>query len=350
MPVHLIAGADPSLVSAALSGLTRELLAGGTGGTERSVAVESHDANVDSGEARTAAVRAAVASAETLSMFAEERVVVLRDIAEATVAELEPLVAYLAHPSDSTHLVLTAVGKVSKGISDAIKRSGATVHQVTPPQQRRELVAWYEQQFTLAGLRVEPRVPAEVAEWFGEDESRLPGLLEVLVSTFGTTRALLLDDIADFRGDAGAVKPWDLTDAIDAHDAPRALQMLRRMLRGNEMHAHQVIAVLHTHYAKVLRLDGVPDLTPADAAARVGSKSEYTGRKYRDLSLELGHRGIADAVALLAQADVDLRGAKDLPDELVLEILVARLCRMGGSSRGGDRGRDSRRRQPAARR
>ena len=106
--------------------------------------------------------------------------------------------------------------------------------------------------------------------------SRLPGLIEVLVSTFGTARKLTLDDIADFRGEAGAVKPWDLTDAIDGQDSARALQMLRRMLHGNEMHPHQVLAVLHTHYAKLLRLDGVDDLSPMDAAARIGSDRKST--------------------------------------------------------------------------
>jgi hypothetical protein len=38
-------------------------------------------------------------------------------------------------------------------------------------------------------------------------------------------------------------------------------------------------------------------------------------------------------MARLAQADLDLRGAKDWPEELVMEILVARLSRLGGSGR-----------------
>jgi len=35
-------------------------------------------------------------------------------------------------------------------------------------------------------------------------------------------------------------------------------------------------------------------------------------------------------VELVAQADLDLRGVKDWPDELVLEVLVARLAALGG--------------------
>jgi len=40
--------------------------------------------------------------------------------------------------------------------------------------------------------------------------------------------------------------------------------------------------------------------------------------------------GVASAIALLARADLDLRGGRDLPEELTMEILVARLCKMGG--------------------
>jgi hypothetical protein len=37
----------------------------------------------------------------------------------------------------------------------------------------------------------------------------------------------------------------------------------------------------------------------------------------------------AHEMALLAQADLDLRGARDLPPDVVLEVLVARLARLG---------------------
>ena len=46
-----------------------------------------------------------------------------------------------------------------------------------------------------------------------------------------------------------------------------------------------------------------------------------------------GGSGVARAIALLAQDDLDLRGATDWPEELVMEVLVARLSRLGGSGR-----------------
>ena len=64
------------------------------------------------------------------------------------------------------------------------------------------------------------------------------------------------------------------------------------------------------------------------AAALLGVKSGFQARKALDQSRRLGHDGIARAIALLAGADLDLRGAKEWPDELVMEVLVARLARL----------------------
>ncbi|NBP41867.1 MAG: hypothetical protein EBU68_03680, partial [Actinobacteria bacterium] len=77
----------------------------------------------------------------------------------------------------------------------------------------------------------------------GEDQARLPGLIDVLVSTYGTSRKLSSDDVVAFMGDAGSVKPWDLTDAIDAGDSAKAIDMLHRMTRSGEYHPLQVMGL-----------------------------------------------------------------------------------------------------------
>jgi hypothetical protein len=46
---------------------------------------------------------------------------------------------------------------------------------------------------------------------------------------------------------------------------------------------------------------------------------------------------VQKAIALLAQADLDLRGAKEWPEELVMEVVVARLSRLAAPSRAGSR-------------
>ena len=56
--------------------------------------------------------------------------------------------------------------------------------------------------------------------------------------------------------------------------------------------------------------------------------STYPAKKALQRANRLGYEGSAQAVGLLAEADVDLRGKTAWPDDLVLEVLVARLARL----------------------
>lgn len=326
MAIYLITGTDDRLVSARLTELVDQLIGSG----DRTTMYESHDAEAATAEERERAIRNAVMSAETPSLFGDIRVVVLRGIHEATVDQLAPLVGYLHDPPETTHLVITASGKLAKSTTDALKKSGATVFATLPPTRRNDLVVWFQEQFAQAGLKLDPDAMNSVIDWLGQDQARLPSLVEVLVSAFGTSKKLSADEVQPFLGEQGSVLPWDLTDAIDRADASTALTMLRRMVRSGEYHPLQVMSLLHNHYVRLLKLDG-PDVRDAQQAMTlIGSKSEFQGRKYLDLYRRIGSSGVSSAVQLLSRADIDLRGGKDLPEELTMEILVARLSKMGG--------------------
>ena len=69
-------------------------------------------------------------------------------------------------------------------------------------------------------------------------------------------------------GDA-LMAPWELTDTIDRGDTATAIELLHRML-GAGRHPLQLMATLHTHYARMLRLDlktPVPQVVMTPCAA-----------------------------------------------------------------------------------
>lgn len=323
MPFHLITGDDERLVSAQLSELVDRLV----GDADRSSVYESYDLAAVQADDRAAAMGQVVNAAQTQSLFADFRVVVARHV-DVTPLDVAPLVDYVKAPVEHCHLVLTAVGRVPKALNDALKKAGATMLETTPPSKRRELTEWYKTKFVEAGLKIDVVALEEVVDWIGQDSARLPGLLEVLASTYGLKQRLTYDDVSPFLGQAGSVQPWDLTDAIDGGDTAKALFMLRRMLASGEFHPFQVMSILHNHYTKVLRLDGSGASTPPEAMEFIGSRSEFQGRKYLELSRSLGSKKAFDAIQLLARADRGLRGATGLDNELVLEVLVARLSRL----------------------
>jgi DNA polymerase-3 subunit delta len=194
----------------------------------------SHDLESLGADDREQEIANAMVGAQTGSLFGGDRVVVLRGIGEATVDQLKPLVAYLAQPLEDTQLVLTGSGKLAKSITDALKQAGATTINTSPPSRFNELSMWFQEQLTEAGLKVDSGGLKMLIEWLGQDQARLPSIIEVLVSTYGTNKKLTVEEIEPFLGQEGSVMPWDLTDAIDLSNSPKAIAMLRRMIRRRQ--------------------------------------------------------------------------------------------------------------------
>jgi DNA polymerase-3 subunit delta len=320
--VHLLRGGDPSLVGEAVVELVHRLVGDG----DRALVVDTFDGDGDG-------VAMAADAARTAPFLTDSRVVVIRNFDEAAVEDVAPLVAYLADPSPTTDLVLEYVGeRVPKSVLDAVKAAGGIVTDIgaRTAKDRRD---WLDERLAAAPVRLDAGACAAVAEWLGEDLGRLTSLFETLEAMHGTGARLGADDVEPFLGAAGSVPPWDLTDALDRSDTRASLEMLARMTAGGARHPLQLMAILHGHYGRMLRLDGAGVIDGAGAAAVLNTRQAFQAKKALDQARRLGHTGIVRAFELLAQADLDLRGDKDWPPELVMEVLVARLSRLAPAAR-----------------
>ena len=323
MSVHLLTGDDLSLLHSGVTELVHRLVGDG----DRSLMVDEFDSPDDE-------VRSVVDAAQTPPFLTEHRIVIVRDVGRFGADDVAPLVTYLADPLPSTHLVLVAGGgRLPKSVTDALKAGGAQIVDVSPPSKARDRTTWIEQQFAAGGVKVDGAALAAVAAWMGEDAGRLQGVIDTLASTYGTGHKLRVDDVRPFLGEAGGVPPWDLTDAIDRGDTTRSLELLHRMTGAGGRHPLQVMAILHGHYTKLLKLDGADARDEASAAAVLGIKPGFPAKKALDQYRRLGSGGVTRAIALLARADLDLRGARDWPESLAMEVLVARLSKLGGARR-----------------
>ena len=87
---------------------------------------------------------------------------------------------------------------------------------------------------------------------------------------------------------------------------------------------------------RILELTGAVDARDeAAAAVLLGMKgSTFPAKKALTQARLLGHDKILRAFTLLAEADLDLRKfRKDWPEELVMEVLVGRLCQLSSRQR-----------------
>jgi DNA polymerase-3 subunit delta len=316
MAVHSITGDDDALIGLELGELVDRLVGDG----DRSLMVD--DFSGDDYE-----LRAVVDAAQTLPFLTPTRVVIARGVGRFGADEVAPLVAYLEDPLPTTELVVVAGGgRVAKPLADALKRSGAAVISSAVPIAKRDRSTWIDDQLDRHGVRLDPGARAALATWLGDDAGRLAPLAMTLRSAFGADKRLSASDIEPFLGDAGGVPPWELTDAIDHGDTRLALDLLQRMMRSR--HPLQLMATLQSHYGRLLRLDGSGVVGEAAAAELLGMKPGFKVRKLIDQGARLGSAGVAKAIGLLAGADLDLRGRRDLPEEVVMEVLVARLSKL----------------------
>lgn len=316
--VTLVKGDDPALVAEAARAVIAELV----GEQDATMAVEA----IGGGEELDAG--AVVDACLTPPFFTDRRVVVVRDAGRLDADGAARLVEYLAAPLETTALVLVAGGgAVNVKLQNAAKKVGRVV-DASVPNQARARSGWLADRLRQAPVRLDGAAVSLVADRLGEDLGRLPALLDVLVSTYGEGARLGADDVEPFVGHEGGTTPWALTDAIDAGDYGQALRVLRRMLGPGDRHPLVVLATLHRHYSAMLRLDGAGVTSDAQAGELLGVKPFMAGKALRQLN-KLGSAKVARAVTLLAEADLDLRGAKTWPEELVLDVLVARLCQLG---------------------
>jgi DNA polymerase-3 subunit delta len=320
LPVVLVKGEDPVLLGDAVRDAVDEALAG----EDRSLATEELG-----GDELT--VGAVIDAATTPPFLTGRRVIVVRDIGRWGSDALEPLIDYLADPLPSTSLVLVAGGgQTSTRLLNAIKKVGRVI-DAAAPRAGKARTTWVTNRLKAAPVRFDAAAGARLVDHLGEDLGRLSSIIEMLVSAFGEGARIGVNELEPFLGSAGGIAPWDLTDAIDRGDTAASLNALARLLNGGERHPLVVLSSLHRHFAAMLRLDGSGIRREEDAAAVLGM-APFPARKVLTQAGRLGSAGIARAIDLIAGADLDLRGLKEWPDELVLEVLVARLSRLGSTA------------------
>ncbi len=290
------------------------------------------DADRDgAGEPATPVFRSILNALSSPPFMTPMRVVVIRE-AGGLLADQAALVSeFVTDPLDGIFLVLVAgSGRMASPLEKAIKAN--SVSTIAPKSEKTDDVL--DTALSAANLILATTTRKAISARLGDDAGRVPELVALLESTFGEGAQLTLEDVEHYLGESGTVAPYMLTNAIDNGDTPGALEVLHRLLHATSarapkpMHPLQVMGMLTRHYESLVRIDS-PDVTSKQQVATVLGMKEYPAGLRLKTAQQLGSRGIASAIHLLAQADLDFRGGsgggRAIPSETVIEVLVARL-------------------------
>lgn len=336
-PVYLVRGDDPLIMSTTTVDLVNTLVGDG----ERSLMVDEFTSTAFDA-ARNAALEAQrkpqpllplVNAANAGVFLCDRRVIVGRELGGFTNAEsVAPLVDYLSSPNPTTVLVLAwekppnpnvRPGAPPKSLLEAIAAVNGVIVDAKIGSGKDQ-TNWVNDQLRNATVRLDAAARQYIAQQIGDDATRLVGLLPTLESVYGAGASLSVDEVAPYVGAAGSVKPWELTDAIDRGDTPAALDTLHRML-DNGMHPLQIMVTLTGHVIRMVTLDGSGITSETEAAKMLGC-APFMAKKAIAQGRKLGSKRLCDFTQLLADADLNLKGATALPPDVVMDLLVARLA------------------------
>ena len=332
VPVVLISGDDGVLISRSLNSHVEKALEG----QDKAFALEElTEENYRLAEEFH--ISKLIDAVQTAPFLTNGRVVVARHMGRFSKKDdLEPLVEYLHSPMDTTSLILVwekgsipqqqRLPSVPKNLLEAIEQSGGVFEKLTTGRGK-QAEKWLLEELSATSVNLTGQARKRITDHFGEDRTRVISLLEVLSSVYESAATLEVEDIEPYLGAAGSVMPWDLTDSIDSGNIRDALDVLKRMLGTDGRHPLGVLALLHSHYEKMLRLEG-SGLEDEKAVAETLSINAFPAKKILSVSRKLGKNNTFRAIRLIAEADLDLKGKKGWPPELVVEVLVARLAAM----------------------
>ncbi len=353
--VHLVQGADPSLRDREVQRVVDERL----GAEDRTLALDDHtiasrrksagdagddvddDPGGDGASLELPAFSAVTNTLQSPPFMTACRVVVVREVGNLTGDQAKWLAGWIAAPLESTHLILVAGGgRTPVALDKAVKAHGAVVGPAS--EQTSEVLrdALHD-----AHLRVAPDAAKEIVNRLGDDAGRVPELVELLHSTYGDGALLDLVEIEQYIGELGTAGRFDLTNALDRGDIAASLEALHRLLTATSaaqpkpLHPMQVMASLVFHYQRLLRLDDPAIVTKEQAASRLGLKSAGGARFPLEAAKRLGTTGLREAFALLARAELDLRGQGGVDERTVMDMLIARLARLARVAREPGRAR-----------
>ena len=326
--VYLVRGEDATLVAQEARSLVDRLV----GDRDPGIVVEEHGGPAADG----LDVAAIIDACTTPPFLVDRRVVVVRDAGRLTPADGARLSEVLATPLPTLFLVMVAGGgTVPQALVKTVSVVGEVIETTVGTYGARK--GWLSEHLKAAPVRLDAAAGSLLASHLGDDLGRMSGILETLAAAYGEGVSIGVGELEPFLGVPGAVRPWDLTDAIDAGDVSGSLNALRRMMSSGGRGAPEVVEILHRHFSNMLRLDGAATSSADDAAAVLGVRSTFVAKKALAQCRKLGFERIGRAIVMLSDADLDIKGRTALPPETVTEVLVARLARLVPNHRGGRR-------------
>ena len=304
-PVHLVLGEDDFLAERA----TKAIVAQAGEGVE---VTTLRAGDVSEGE---------IAMATSPSLFAEDRVVVVKHAELAGKEPTEILLQACVNPVPGITLIVEHTGG---GRQKAMVKKFAKVAEVHKADALKdnERRSWLMEEFRSHGVRPTPDVAAAVLESVGSDLRELASAVSQLVSD--TEGELTVEAVRAYYVGVAEVAGFDIADQAVAGRADRALASTRRALQLGTSPV-SIAAALARKVGDIAKLHGVRG--NPDQLARTVGMHPYVVKKTMQVARQWSGDAVSHAVIIVSDLDAEVKGQGGDP-EFALENAVRRIAEL----------------------
>ena len=264
-----------------------------------------------------------VSACNSYSLFGDGVFVLLRNLDAWNAAQKAQITAYLENPAPESDLVLLGkkLGAREKLLA-AVKKTGK-VHEFEQPTGRA-LVKWAVGYAKKLGLDLPDSVADNLAERCSGDKTRLSREVEKLALYAGDEPATM-DDVEILCPPDVQSNIFAFVDSLGAGDRGAAIKLLEDLIATGEPPL-RLTFMIRRQFALVARARallerGVP---PREIASDL-KVPPFVVRKLEDQSRKLTAENLEEALALVLELEIGLKGGSNLLDGMQIELSVLKL-------------------------
>jgi DNA polymerase-3 subunit delta len=245
-PLYYFHGDEPYLIDRAVKSLLN-----------LTVSPDSRDFNLNIFYGKECKGEEIATAGQTLPMFAERRVVLVKRSAELSAGALEILTEYVSDPSPSTCLIFEG-DKIDqrKRFFVEMKKRGDLVE--FKRLYENQLGPFIREEAAGFGKKMESVASEMLVYLVGNNLSEIAAEVEKVATYVGNRDTITVADIREVVSDTKVDTIFELTDSMGRRDLAKALRNLNTILRDGEAPL-MVLAMLTRHFRQLWRVKELCD-------------------------------------------------------------------------------------------
>jgi DNA polymerase-3 subunit delta len=323
-PVYLLHGEEPYFIDEVGNYIEHQLLSDAEKGFNQTV-LYGKDTDV----------MTVLNAAKRYPMMADYQVVLIKeaqDMKWGSESEdkktINPFISYLENPLPSTILVFCyKYGKFDKRKKayKAIEKSGLIFE--SSPMYDNKIPAWVESYLTEKGYKVNAQASLMLAEYLGNDLSKIVNELDKLMLNIQAGQEITLKHIQDNIGISKEYNVFELQTALGKKDVLKVNRIINYFEANPK--ANPIVLVLgnlNNYFTKVLAYHYVKDKSPQNLARELGV-SPYFVKDYEQAARSYNYPKTIQIISYLRECDLKSKGVDSNTDhgglmkELMFKIL-----------------------------